>query len=86
MKAEDIDLARIIQRTNDRELFIEKENALLNSKLETSVSQGGTKSVLLRPLLNKNQEQSGHSIYPTEELEIMKRISLDGSRNVCCFM
>uniref|UniRef100_A0A2K6WH23 PH domain-containing protein n=1 Tax=Onchocerca volvulus TaxID=6282 RepID=A0A2K6WH23_ONCVO len=90
MKAEDIDLAklilnaslkRIIQRTNDRELFIEKENALLNSKLETSVSQGGTESVLLRPLLNKNQEQSGHSIYPTEELEIMKRISLDGSRN-----
>ncbi|CAG9536737.1 unnamed protein product [Cercopithifilaria johnstoni] len=77
-----------MQRTKERELLIEKENALLNCKLvfkekfsETSLSQGGTESVTARPLFNRNREQSIHSIYPTEELELMKRISLSDSQN-----
>ncbi|KAL4003095.1 Cell division protein anillin family protein [Acanthocheilonema viteae] len=81
MEVEDTDLARIMQRTKERELLIEKENALLNCKLETSMSQNGAESVMSRPLLNRNREQSIHSIYPTEELEIMKRISLNDSQN-----
>ncbi|KAM3723475.1 Anillin-like protein [Dirofilaria immitis] len=81
METEDIDLARIMKRAKERELLIEKENALLDCKLETSMPQDGAELVVSHPLLNRNQEQNGHSIYPTEELELMKRISLDGSRN-----
>uniref|UniRef100_A0A0R3RFT6 Polo-like kinase 1 substrate 1 n=1 Tax=Elaeophora elaphi TaxID=1147741 RepID=A0A0R3RFT6_9BILA len=86
---------RIMQRTKERELLIEKENALLDCKLGanlshfkmlkkfsgTSLVQGGIESVVSRPLLNRNREESIHSIYPTEELELMKRISLNDSQN-----
>ncbi|EFO28163.1 hypothetical protein LOAG_00324 [Loa loa] len=70
-----------MQRTKERELLIDKENALLDCKLEKSLTQSVTESIISRPLLNRNREQSIHSIYPTEELELMKRISLDNSRN-----
>ncbi|EJW83857.1 hypothetical protein WUBG_05233, partial [Wuchereria bancrofti] len=90
MEAEDVDLERIVQRAKERKLLIEKENALLDCKLvfeeqfsESTLPQTSTELVISHPLLNRNKEESIHSIYPTEELELMKRISLDDSRNQC---
>nr|CRZ25588.1 BMA-ANI-1 [Brugia malayi] len=83
MEAEDVDLERILQRTKERELLIEKENALLNCKLESTLPQTSSELIISRPLLNRNKEQSIHPIYPTQELELMKRVSLDNSRNQC---
>uniref|UniRef100_A0A915Q2V7 PH domain-containing protein n=1 Tax=Setaria digitata TaxID=48799 RepID=A0A915Q2V7_9BILA len=81
METEDADLARIIQRTKERELLIEKENTLLGCRSEISAIKGDTESVTPRPLLNRNKERIIDSLYPTEELETMKRISLDSPRN-----
>lgn len=47
------------------------------------MTQSNSESVATRPLLDRNRGQDIHSIYPTEELKLMKKISLNDSKNVC---
>ncbi|VDM96101.1 unnamed protein product [Thelazia callipaeda] len=91
MEAEDINLdqqnipvtvfQRIMERTKERELLIDKENAWLESDIGESIVRTSLEMDLSNQLSNKN-EQSSHSLYPTEELETLRRISTENLENL----